>query len=162
MAKEAEVKALALELMAKHGLLQDGWTFRMGKGTKSFGRCRIKYNGAGLPLKEISISRPLSSVNTLERCKDTILHEIAHAIAGIRNGHNYVWKRVCLEIGAPPVRCFTSENTVMVEQKNIPKVGKKRKHANSYTYKGQVWKIGDEFYSGPDKLLSSRPLMAFS
>ena len=36
--------------------------------------------------------------------RDTILHEIAHAIAGVRNGHNHVWKSVCRRIGADPKR----------------------------------------------------------
>lgn len=36
---------------------------------------------------------------TFELCKDTLLHEIAHAIAGVENDHNHVWKNICTQIG---------------------------------------------------------------
>ena len=31
--------------------------------------------------------------------EETILHEIAHILAGCKNGHNHRWKEVCREIG---------------------------------------------------------------
>lgn len=31
--------------------------------------------------------------------KNTVLHEIAHVLAGPGNHHNYIWKRACLSIG---------------------------------------------------------------
>lgn len=39
-----------------------------------------------------------------EQLEDTILHEVAHAIAGSRAGHGPAWKSVCREIGANPNR----------------------------------------------------------
>lgn len=35
----------------------------------------------------------------IEDIRDTILHEIAHAIAGNENGHNEYWKSIAKDIG---------------------------------------------------------------
>jgi hypothetical protein len=37
-----------------------------------------------------------------EEIRDTLLHEIAHAIAGHKAGHGAEWKAVCRRIGAKP------------------------------------------------------------
>jgi len=39
-----------------------------------------------------------------EQVRDTILHEIAHAIAGHKAGHGWQWKAECRRIGANPNR----------------------------------------------------------
>ena len=39
-----------------------------------------------------------------EDIKNTILHEIAHAIAGGHNHHNEIWKRCACKLGARPER----------------------------------------------------------
>ena len=39
--------------------------------------------------------------------RDTLLHEVAHAIAGHTAGHGPAWKAVCVEIGAKPERCVS-------------------------------------------------------
>jgi predicted SprT family Zn-dependent metalloprotease len=104
-----EAKSLAIELMGQHGLLNQGWVFRFDRAVRRFGVCKYGY-------RVISLSAPLVEANDLENVKDTILHEIAHAIAGPRAGHGYEWVKVCLQIGAKPNRCFTSEEV------NVPKL----------------------------------------
>ena len=37
-----------------------------------------------------------------EDIKDTVLHEIAHAIVGSQHHHDYVWKACCNKIGYKP------------------------------------------------------------
>ena len=37
--------------------------------------------------------------------RNSILHEIAHALAGSKNGHNEEWKRIALSIGCDGHRC---------------------------------------------------------
>lgn len=138
---ELEVKKMALDLMKQHGLVKEGWVFRMGRGTRCFGKCRIK---PAQGLKEISISKHLSAVNTPERVKRTILHEIAHALVGIRHGHDYVWKRKCIEIGGDGQRCFSSDDTVMVDKAVRARTGTRRKHADHYCHKGITYRIGDK------------------
>lgn len=44
--------------------------------------------------------------------RDTILHEIAHALAGHAAGHGPVWKGVCRRIGARPVRCGSEQGVL--------------------------------------------------
>ena len=40
-----------------------------------------------------------------EDVKDTVLHEIAHILAGPSCGHNWLWKKRCRNVGARPERC---------------------------------------------------------
>ena len=51
--------------------------------------------------------------NEDEEVYDTLLHEIAHALAGPGAGHGPVWKAICIKIGAKPHRCYG-------EQVNMP------------------------------------------
>ena len=37
-----------------------------------------------------------------EDIKDTVLHEIAHAIVGCNHHHDYVWRACCNKIGCKP------------------------------------------------------------
>jgi predicted SprT family Zn-dependent metalloprotease len=47
--------------------------------------------------------------------RDTVRHELAHALAyerwGSSQGHNTNWKSVCREIGAEPTRCASKHHT---------------------------------------------------
>lgn len=92
--------------MSDHGLAARGWTAKLDDARKRFGVCRMTS-------REISLSRPLIHLNSEEEVHDTILHEIAHALAWIRFlencGHDERWKRICREIGAKPERCFDEE-----------------------------------------------------
>lgn len=51
-----------------------------------------------------------------EEFTDTILHEIAHFMAGLHNGHNDVWKRACMSIGARPQKYYTGDKKVTPEK----------------------------------------------
>ncbi len=44
--------------------------------------------------------------------KDTILHEIAHALCPNHEGHGKLWKKTCVKIGAIPqeISCWENEN----------------------------------------------------
>lgn len=89
-------KTLALELMRKHGLA--GWRFRYDLARRRFGCC--------IPSEKIiALSRPLVLLNSVEQVRDTILHEIAHALTP-GDHHGAKWKAMCRRIGAKPERCF--------------------------------------------------------
>lgn len=88
--------ALARRLMDEHRLT--GWGFAFNRGRRTMGLCRY-----GLKRIELSIHYVLR--NDESEVRDTILHEIAHAIAGPRAGHGEKWKRVCTTLGATPKRC---------------------------------------------------------
>ena len=97
-----KASALTHILMHKHGLL-GRWKFRWQNKKRSLGTC--SYSG-----KEIRLSRWYVELNNLTEVRDTILHEIAHALSYIRYGakgigHGRLWKKVCAEIGAIPRAC---------------------------------------------------------
>ena len=97
-----QVRDLALELMGKHGLLEKGWKFELDNAKRRFGYCRYAP-------KIISISKHLAKLNTEDQVKDTILHEIAHALAGPRAGHYSKWRYQAMAIGAKPERCYNGD-----------------------------------------------------
>lgn len=102
-------KTMAISLMDEHGLLDKGWCLEFDNASRRFGICRYRP-------KVIGLSRKLVELNDMEAVKDTVLHEIAHAIAGYKAGHGVEWKMVCIRIGAKPQRCFSSKDT------NMPKL----------------------------------------
>jgi predicted SprT family Zn-dependent metalloprotease len=100
---------LALSLMEEHGLRKAGWRFRWGSGKRQLGsagvtRRRDPVTGRTIEVRTITLSRYLVRLNSDEEVRETILHEIAHAIAGVEHGHDAVWQRVCRRIGAKPQR----------------------------------------------------------
>ena len=113
-----EAQQLALTLMDEHGVLDDGWVFRWSNGKRQLGCAQIRRRtdrrtGKTQEIKTIKLSRYLVALNDEDEVRDTILHEIAHAIAGLKNGHNAVWKTVCRRIGARPERLAGEEVNVV-------------------------------------------------
>lgn len=107
-------KTLALNLMSEHGLVNDGWNFRFSRGRNEFGACRTKWNQVtGHIYKEITLSRKLSTDNNEIEVKDTILHEIAHALVGCRDRHGLAWKHEATRIGAKPIAKFSTNEVTM-------------------------------------------------
>ena len=91
----------AREQLSKYGL--DDWSFAWHRKRRAFGSCSY-------PLKTIYISLHFVEAGESEGVlKDTVLHEIAHAIAGASAGHGPAWKRAALMVGASPERCGDSD-----------------------------------------------------
>lgn len=99
----AKAKEIALRLMRVHNLINNGWKFKFDTSKRRFGLCSYTK-------KEISLSSLLVSLNKEEQVRDTILHEIAHAIVGFDNGHNHIWKQKAMEIGCTGERCYNPVN----------------------------------------------------
>ena len=108
--KVLEAYELATKLLQEHGLRQKGWVIDIDNAKTRFGCCNFTK-------KEISLSKPLIEANDYVEVVDTILHEIAHALVGPGHGHDAVWKRMCVKIGAKPQRCFSSDDTVTIAGK---------------------------------------------
>lgn len=109
------VETYAKKALVKHGLADKGWVFKWDKrATKRFGQCRY-YR------KEIGISNQLASLNKAEDVFDTVLHEIAHALASVRGfvraRHGIEWQRICVEIGAKPSQYYSSDQIVIPKGK---------------------------------------------
>ena len=66
--------------------------------------------------KVISVSLAYMEKNPFHIMKDTLLHEIAHAIhfreTG-RMGHNNGWKEVARRVGCAPVRCASLDGLIV-------------------------------------------------
>ena len=99
MMTEFDVLDLAMDLFEKHGM-PDDWTFDLDRAHCILGRCWHRRKTISLSVHFIRAKK-----TTKEEITDTLLHEIAHALVGPGHGHDSVWKRKCIEIGARPVRC---------------------------------------------------------
>ena len=102
-----EAQNMAEALMKSHGL--SDWRFSFDRARRRFGACRPA-------TKEISLSKHLTLMNDESQVRETILHEIAHALTP-GDGHGRRWKKMCLAVGAKPVRCFTTEEVAVPAQK---------------------------------------------
>src|SRR5690606_35453529 len=87
---------LAGELMRAHGL--QSWSFTFNRRRCAMGICNYTH-------KRIELSLPYVARNDEASVRDTILHEIAHALAGRRAGHGPKWQAICRRLGATPERC---------------------------------------------------------
>jgi predicted SprT family Zn-dependent metalloprotease len=90
------------EKLAKQLIQQycPGYVFQWDRSKRRFGAC---YRGKST----ISLSLDLTIRNSEEQVRDTILHEIAHALTPGHH-HDYTWKMACIRIGAKPERCYNS------------------------------------------------------
>ncbi len=97
-------RILAVSLMNQHRLVGCCGRSRSTTPRRRFGCCNFTR-------RRISLSRPLTFLNDEAEVRDTILHEIAHALTP-KTGHGPAWKAMCLRIGAKPVRCFQTDEVV--------------------------------------------------
>jgi predicted SprT family Zn-dependent metalloprotease len=117
-----KAKKLANDLMTEHELIKLGWRFEFDNAKRRFGCCNYT-------LKLITLSKSLTELNDEARVKNTILHEIAHALVGSGNGHNHVWRKKALEIGCDGKRCY-SIKTVTTPKSKYEAVCKKCNHVH--------------------------------
>jgi predicted SprT family Zn-dependent metalloprotease len=97
MDKDSVLK-LANELKAEHGFEDVPVVFSRTKS--SLGRAWWQ---GGVPFK-IDLSSYWMENLPVDEVRDTILHEIAHLMAGHTAGHGAAWVEACRRIGARPSR----------------------------------------------------------
>lgn len=92
----SETRKLAGELMARHGLSQ--WSFQFDDASRRAGVCKHA-------TKVLSLAREFALVAPSSEVRNTILHEIAHALVGPKHNHDQVWKDQARAIGCTGERC---------------------------------------------------------
>lgn len=101
--RAVRIREMAVGLMARHGLA--GWQFAFNDNARRAGVC---FYPSGVMRGRIELSVHFVERNGDDVVRDTVLHEIAHALVGKEHGHGPVWKAKCVEIGAKPERCYGS------------------------------------------------------
>lgn len=97
-----DARALGNELMNQYWYKMEGWDLAFDNAKR---RCGATHFGK----KTITLSRHFVSLNDEAAVRETMLHEIAHVIAGQAGdrGHGRIWKGIARQIGARPERCAT-------------------------------------------------------
>lgn len=98
-----QLGAIAARELARHGL--KGWSFGLARTKRRLGVCKYA-------TKRIEIAEYYARNSPAESVLDTLLHEIAHALAGPAAGHGPAWKAVAVRLGATPRACDTSHDAV--------------------------------------------------
>lgn len=92
---------MATDLMEKHGLYARGWRFEFDRARRRHGLCNYRD-------KTISLSRAITEAAPESEVRDTVLHEIAHALVGPGKGHGPIWRAMARAIGARGERCASA------------------------------------------------------
>jgi predicted SprT family Zn-dependent metalloprotease len=92
--------AMGEYLLEVHGL--DDWEVSYDNAKRRAGICKFGEQTLGL-------SAPLTAVHSEADVRDTILHEIAHALVGPRHGHDAHWRRAAIAIGCSGERCAPAD-----------------------------------------------------
>lgn len=90
---------LGRRLLREHGL--GDWSIRTDRAKTRAGVCRFGTH-------TISLSAALTHLHDEAEVRDTILHEIAHALVGPFHGHDDVWRAKAVEIGCSGERTVPS------------------------------------------------------
>lgn len=91
---------MARSLLDEHGLT--GWTVRFDSAKRRAGVCRYTE-------RQIGLSAPLTRLHSEDEVRDTILHEIAHALVGAQHGHDEVWRATALRLGCSGERLVPAQ-----------------------------------------------------
>jgi predicted SprT family Zn-dependent metalloprotease/sporulation protein YlmC with PRC-barrel domain len=94
---------LARDLLAVHHLPH--WSFQFDNATRRAGCCHYT-------TQVISLSYAFAKQAPEEEIRETLLHEIAHALAGKTHHHDAVWRAQALAIGGSGRRCHDVQFTL--------------------------------------------------
>jgi predicted SprT family Zn-dependent metalloprotease len=91
-----DAHSLARQLMSAHGLSH--WHFEFDHAVRRFGACIYRS-------RKITLSRKFTLLNPEPEVRNTILHEIAHALVGPHHAHDAVWRAKASQLGCTATRC---------------------------------------------------------
>lgn len=89
-----KARAMARDLMEAYDFAH--WSF-------DFDRAKTRNGQCDFTRQRITLSRHFVQLNDATLVRETILHEIAHAIAGSAAGHGPQWQMVARNLGVRPV-----------------------------------------------------------
>lgn len=127
--EKIEILTLAVRYLYQFKLLQNGWYFDFHRSKTKSGLCNFKK-------KKITLSSHLTIGAPEEKIRNTILHEIAHALVGYKHKHDITWKTLFLQIGGNGERKSTYDKR--------------------YTFKGCCPECKREYYSHKRKKVSCK------
>ncbi len=99
-----ELQSIARRELKANGL--HDWAFGLARTKRRLGVCKYR-------AKRIEIADYYARHSPEPSVLDTLLHEIAHAIAGPAAKHGPAWKAVAARLGATPRSCETSHQAVV-------------------------------------------------
>lgn len=102
----AAAEKMAKRLMIAHGV--NNYNFKWDRAIRRNGQTDF-YN------KTVSLSAPRTKERSEDAVRNTVLHEIAHVLAGPRENHGPAWQTICIRIGGDGKRC--GEDKVVVAHK---------------------------------------------
>lgn len=91
---------LGRRLLDEHGLTD--WSVVFDRAKRRAGICRPAS-------KQIGLSGPLTALHPEAEVRDTLLHEIAHALVGPEHGHDEVWRATARRLGCSGQRCSSAD-----------------------------------------------------
>lgn len=94
-----EIYEMALDLMDKYNVNLPVRFTRAKTGLGAIMFSRLTGEAVEMKLSETILTRVDESI-----VRDTILHEIAHVLAGRKAGHGRLWKLQAMRVGANPTR----------------------------------------------------------
>lgn len=112
-----EAKKTVYYLMRVHHL--DDWEFKLNDNKSLCGKCLWRK-------KRIELSRTYIKLNDVDDVEATILHEIAHALAGEKEGHGKKWKEIAEAIGCKHLKSIAPKTIKEAKPKfkgKCPKCG---------------------------------------
>lgn len=119
-------------------------SFGFDRAVRRFGQTMFRNFSVG-----ITLSAPLVEFNDESRVRDTILHEIAHVLAGPNHDHDNHWRNIALSIGGngrttssavtPPKRwvgsCVGCDTVFYADR-----LSDRRKRSSCSKCSGNVWR----------------------
>jgi hypothetical protein len=112
---ERDARRLAVALMKEHGLDPMVWTFKIDRRSRRrSGHCRFRWHRSWsgdivVDEGQLSLAAWLIRHNEEPRVRNTILHEIAHALTPGCH-HDWTWQRVAERIGCDGLRCYDADS----------------------------------------------------
>lgn len=85
------IGAMADRLMGE-SLDTQRWSFAFDSGKRRAGLCDHTN-------QRISLSRHMSAIHPVDQSRQVMYHEIAHALAGMKHGHDAQWLRIATDLG---------------------------------------------------------------